>query len=135
MLRNRTLIGPNSKLFLAGVIKDENLEQKLRKFQSLTGISETKYKELWEKRGKSIILIFICPRTVLLRGTDGKHERQGFAHGGKERPSDTSMSAEPWLKAMKIRLSQKITVRWQQVVDPDWFENLKSPEFIHYMYT
>ena len=42
------------KPFEAGVIKDDDLEEKLRKFQSLTGISETKYKELWDKRGKLI---------------------------------------------------------------------------------
>merc|ERR1712168_1531904 len=73
-------------------IKDDDLEQKLRKFQSLTGISETKYKELWDKRD--------------------------------ERTETT--------KAMKMRLSQKLTVQWQRPIDPVQFDILEFNKEMDY---
>ena len=40
-------------------MKKENLVKKLRKFQTLTGISETKYDDLW-KRGSELYFTLIC---------------------------------------------------------------------------
>jgi len=50
--------------------------------------------------------------------------------GRKEHPlrdpydRNACMSAESFLKAMKMRLSQQLTVQWQRPIDPGWFEIL-----------